>query len=114
VFGICEKRFFDDYWLQLLPFLRDANPTVVAVALQTLVPYTAPSEPLRSVFLTQLPSSSTGTETYVSPLVDLAGSRDKTVAHEALKALINLSDGIQAATEIGKRTPEMVQIILVC
>ncbi|KAF9060733.1 hypothetical protein BDP27DRAFT_1385484 [Rhodocollybia butyracea] len=78
---------------ELLPFLRDKNPQVRQIALANLLPQTPQDAPHRNLFFA---SPSTGLKkseehTVVRDLKLLC--RDQlAVAHDAFKALINLSD----------------------
>ncbi|ESK89808.1 dna-binding protein hgh1 [Moniliophthora roreri MCA 2997] len=79
---------------ELLPFLRDKNPQVRQLALENLVPHTPKEAPLRKIFFSgqsgvglQKPS-----ENNVIRDLKLLCRDQLAVAHDAFKALVNLSD----------------------
>ncbi|KAJ3729950.1 hypothetical protein DFJ43DRAFT_1156292 [Lentinula guzmanii] len=78
---------------ELLPFLRDKNPQVRQIALANLLPQTPQDAPNRNIFFD---SQSSGLKKQEEPPVvrDLKLlCRDQlAIAHDAFKALVNLSD----------------------
>ncbi|PPQ70659.1 hypothetical protein CVT24_000667 [Panaeolus cyanescens] len=79
---------------ELLPFLRDKNPQVRQIALENLLPQTVKGAPHRDIFFAGLQSSGLQKSKENDVIRDLKIlCRDQlSVAHDAFKALINLSD----------------------
>ncbi|KAK4702628.1 hypothetical protein P7C70_g3591, partial [Phenoliferia sp. Uapishka_3] len=78
--------------LELLDFLKDANPQVRRIALAELLPYTASDKTERSIFLR---------DQHVEQVAKLCADTEL-IAHDALSALINLTNSALATTRIAK------------
>ncbi|KAK0444825.1 hypothetical protein EV421DRAFT_2034839 [Armillaria borealis] len=79
---------------EIVPFLRDKNPQVRHLALSTLLPQTAKDAPHRNIFLSGLQSGGLQKPKEADIIKDLKLlCRDQlAVAHDAFKALVNLTD----------------------
>lgn len=78
--------------LKLLPFLHDRNPNVRQIALQNLLGHTVQGDAHRPIFFSDA--------TVVRDLKLLC--RDQpAIAHDAFRALVNLSDAAQLAESLG-------------
>ncbi|TFK69306.1 DUF383-domain-containing protein [Pluteus cervinus] len=79
---------------ELIPFLRDKNPQVRQIALENLVPQTQKGAPHRDIFLAGLQSGGLKQPKESDIIRDLKLlCRDQlSVAHDAFRALVNLSD----------------------
>ncbi|KAJ7780177.1 hypothetical protein DFH07DRAFT_465940 [Mycena maculata] len=79
---------------ELIPFLRDRNPQVRQIALSNLLPQTPKDSPHRNIFLTGLKSGGLQKPKENDIIRDLKLlCRDQlSVAHDAFRALVNLSD----------------------
>ncbi|KAK0203110.1 hypothetical protein DFS33DRAFT_1374967 [Desarmillaria ectypa] len=79
---------------EIVPFLRDKNPQVRHLALSTLLPQTAKDAPHRNIFLSGLQTSGLQKPKEADIIKDLKLlCRDQlAVAHDAFKALVNLTD----------------------
>ncbi|KAF8211111.1 hypothetical protein K438DRAFT_105389 [Mycena galopus ATCC 62051] len=76
---------------ELIPFLRDRNPQVRQVALSNLLPQTAKNSPHRNIFFPSGGLQKTKENDIIRDLKLLC--RDQlSVAHDAFRALVNLSD----------------------
>ena len=119
----------------MLPFLRDKNPQVRQIALQNLLGHTPNEAPYRSIFLTGLRGGGLqGTQdndvirdlkilcrdhlvSDYSPLNYVTSNRaSQATAHDAFRALINLSDNSAVASSLSELTfiTFLVAYILVC
>ncbi|KIM33022.1 hypothetical protein M408DRAFT_326691 [Serendipita vermifera MAFF 305830] len=89
---------------EILPFLHDRNPNARTVALTNLLPLTAANSPLRSLFFSGV--SSGGLKGYSEPEVirdlKLLCRDQPATAHDAFKALVNLSDSALLAPSISE------------
>ncbi|KAF9518969.1 hypothetical protein BS47DRAFT_1325043 [Hydnum rufescens UP504] len=86
---------------QLLPFLHDRNPQVRQVALDNLVGYTPKGSPYRDLFLEDVNTG--GLQPKDSSVVrdlKLLCRDQMAIAHDAFKALINLSDSSLLASSL--------------
>ncbi|KAF5362496.1 hypothetical protein D9756_002670 [Leucocoprinus leucothites] len=72
---------------ELIPFLRDRNVQVRALALENLVPHTPKGSPHRNIFFAGLSGGGLQKPKESDIVRDL-----KNVAHDAFRALVNLSD----------------------
>ncbi|KAG6855907.1 hypothetical protein H0H87_009513 [Tephrocybe sp. NHM501043] len=80
---------------ELIPFLRDRNPQVRQIALSHLLPHTPQGSPHRNIFFTGLQGGGLQTKPKEADIIkDLKLlCRDQlSVAHDAFRALVNLSD----------------------
>ncbi|KAF4611212.1 hypothetical protein D9613_006662 [Agrocybe pediades] len=78
---------------ELLPFLRDRNPQVRQLALENLLPQTIKDAPHRSIFFSGLQTGlQKAKETDVIRDIKILCRDQVSVAHDAFKALVNLSD----------------------
>ncbi|KAF7430494.1 hypothetical protein PC9H_006202 [Pleurotus ostreatus] len=79
---------------ELLPFLRDKNPQVRQIALSNLLPQTPKESPHRAIFFTGLQGGGLQKSKEKEVIRDLKLlCRDQlAVAHDAFRALVNLSD----------------------
>ncbi|KAL4066153.1 hypothetical protein V8B97DRAFT_2015284 [Scleroderma yunnanense] len=86
----------DDQLKELFPFLRDRNPQVRQVALSNLVGQTAKESPYRNIFFEGLKGSGLQKPQETDLIRDLKLlCRDQpAAAHDAFRALVNLSDSI--------------------
>ncbi|KAF7303023.1 hypothetical protein MKEN_01265300 [Mycena kentingensis (nom. inval.)] len=85
---------------ELIPFLRDRNPQVRHLALESLLPQTAQDAPHRNIFLSgQSGGLKKSTESDIIRDLKLLCRDQLSVAHDAFRALVNLSDspGVVAA-----------------
>ncbi|KAL8276156.1 hypothetical protein RQP46_011450 [Phenoliferia psychrophenolica] len=78
--------------LELLAFLKDPNPQVRRIALAELLPYTATDKTERSLFLR---------DQHVEQVATLCADTEL-IAHDALSALINLTNSALATVRIAK------------
>lgn len=97
---------------ELLPFLRDKNPQVRQIALQNLLGHTPKEAPHRSIFLTGLRGGGLGETQDNDVLRDLKIlCRDNlATAHDAFRALVNLSDNSLVAASLSE--PNFIQFLV--
>ena len=79
--------------IQLLPFLHDKHPNVRQIAIQNLVSETVQSSAHRQLFF----------EPTVIRDLKLLCRDQPAVAHDAFRALVNLSDATQIANSLGEK-----------
>ncbi|KAJ7921208.1 hypothetical protein B0H13DRAFT_2230631 [Mycena leptocephala] len=77
---------------ELIPFLRDRNPQVRQVALSNLLPQTPKDSPHRNIFFTQTGGLQKPKENDIIRDLKLLCRDQLSVAHDAFRALVNLSD----------------------
>ncbi|EKM50543.1 uncharacterized protein PHACADRAFT_188105 [Phanerochaete carnosa HHB-10118-sp] len=110
-----------DQLRELLPFLRDKNPQVRQIALQNLLGHTPKEAPLRSIFLSDLRGGGTQDNDVLRDLKILC--RDhlsiqhsttfisaQATAHDAFRALVNLSDDSLVAASLSE--PSFIQFLV--
>ncbi|GAA5828131.1 hypothetical protein JCM11251_002603 [Rhodosporidiobolus azoricus] len=78
--------------LELFGFLTDPQPPVRRIALASLLPYTAPDAPERKLFLR---------ESHIEQLAAMCADIEL-IAHDALTALINLTNSFEVALRLSK------------
>ncbi|TFK51992.1 DUF383-domain-containing protein [Heliocybe sulcata] len=81
----------EDQLRELLPFLHDRNPQVRQIALANLLGHTAKESPYRKIFLPNSGLQQTQDNDAIRDL-KLLCREPTTTAHDAFRALINLSD----------------------
>ncbi|KZV91485.1 DUF383-domain-containing protein [Exidia glandulosa HHB12029] len=79
---------------ELLPFLHDRNPNVRLIALQNLLGHTEQGAAHRSIFFS---------DATVQRDLKILCRDQAAVAHDAFRALVNLSDAPQLANTLGER-----------
>ncbi|KAF8579914.1 DUF383-domain-containing protein [Ramaria rubella] len=88
----------DAQLVELLPFLHDRNPQVRRVALENLLGHTPAGSQYRGIFFAGMDSrdiqSETTKDTEVSRDLKLLCRDQLAIAHDAFRALINLSDSL--------------------
>ncbi|KAJ7065408.1 hypothetical protein C8F01DRAFT_744965 [Mycena amicta] len=83
---------------ELIPFLRDRNPQVRQIALSNLLPQTAKDAPHRNIFLPgQTGGLQKSKENDIIRDLKLLCRDQLSVAHDAFRALVNLSDSATMA-----------------
>ncbi|KAK4050473.1 Protein hgh1 [Microbotryomycetes sp. JL221] len=78
--------------LEVFGFLSDPQAPVRRIALASLLPYTTPDKPERSLFMR---------EHYIEQIATMCADQE-IIAHDALSALINLTSSIIVSTRIAK------------
>ncbi|GAA5909228.1 hypothetical protein JCM6882_003772 [Rhodosporidiobolus microsporus] len=78
--------------LELFGFLTDPQPPVRRIALASLLPYTAPDAPERKLFLR---------DSHIEQLATMCADIEL-IAHDALTALINLTNSFEVALRLSK------------
>ncbi|KAF7309421.1 hypothetical protein MIND_00312900 [Mycena indigotica] len=87
---------------ELIPFLRDRNPQVRQIALSNLLPQTVKDAPHRSIFLSgQQGGLQAGKDKNVIRDLKILCRDQLSVAHDAFRALVNLSESAALAGSIG-------------
>ncbi|KAH8104073.1 DUF383-domain-containing protein [Cristinia sonorae] len=91
---------------ELISFLRDKNPAVRQIALENLLPFTAKESPNRSIFFAGLRSGGLqgGTDNDVIRSLKLLCRDNLAVAHDAFRALVNLSDNPVLIPSLSEQT----------
>ncbi|KZT25139.1 DUF383-domain-containing protein [Neolentinus lepideus HHB14362 ss-1] len=89
----------EDQLRELLPFLHDRNPQVREIALGSLIGHTAKESPYRKIFLPNSGLQKTQDNEAIRDL-KLLCREPTTVAHDAFRALVNLSDSPLLATSL--------------
>ncbi|BGP12445.1 hypothetical protein JCM10213_006989 [Rhodosporidiobolus nylandii] len=84
--------------LEVFSFLSDPQPPVRRIALASLLPYTAPNAPERKLFLR---------ENHIEQLATMCADIEASplsllIAHDALSALINLTNSFEVALRLSK------------
>ncbi|KAK7031687.1 hypothetical protein R3P38DRAFT_2925142 [Favolaschia claudopus] len=89
---------------ELIPFLRDRNPQVRQLALSNLLPQTVNDAPHRSIFFSGIQSGGLKGKKENEIIRDLKLlCRDQlSVAHDAFRALVNLSDSPMLVTSLSE------------
>ncbi|KAJ7147621.1 hypothetical protein C8R43DRAFT_526799 [Mycena crocata] len=97
---------------ELIPFLRDRNPQVRQLALSNLLPQTPKNSPHRSIFFTGLQGGGLKKSQENDIVRDLKLlCRDQlSVAHDAFRALVNLSDSPMLVATLSE-TPFLTFIV---
>nr|GAT51388.1 predicted protein [Mycena chlorophos] len=86
---------------QLIPFLRDRNPQVRQIALSNLLPQTAKDAPHRNIFMAgQAGGLQKSKENDIIRDLKLLCRDQLSVAHDAFRALVNLSDSATLAASM--------------
>ncbi|KAJ3552983.1 hypothetical protein NM688_g3860 [Phlebia brevispora] len=95
-----------DQLRQLIPFLRDRNPQVRQIALTNLLGHTAKDSPHRDIFLSDLQAGGLKKSQDSDVIRDLKLlCRDQlATAHDAFRALVNLSDNSLVASSLSEPT----------
>ncbi|KAK4055296.1 Protein hgh1 [Microbotryomycetes sp. JL201] len=78
--------------LEVFGFLSDAQAPVRRIALASLLPYTTPDKPERSLFMR---------EHFIEQIATMCADQE-IIAHDALSALINLTSSIIVSTRLAK------------
>ncbi|KAM0793364.1 hypothetical protein ACM66B_000819 [Microbotryomycetes sp. NB124-2] len=78
--------------LEVFGFLSDAQAPVRRIALASLLPYTTPDKPERSLFMR---------EHFIEQIATMCADQE-IIAHDALSALINLTSSILVSTRLAK------------
>ncbi|KAE9390438.1 DUF383-domain-containing protein [Gymnopus androsaceus JB14] len=96
---------------ELLPFLRDKNPQVRQIALTNLLPQTPQDAPHRNIFFaSQSNGLKKAEENAVVRDLKLLCRDQLAVAHDAFKALVNLSDSPLLVSSLSE-TPFLVFLV---
>lgn len=93
--------------MQLLQFLHDRNPQVRQIALSNLLAHTVQGAPQRSLFLSSAPESVTAIRD-----LKLLVRDQPTIAHDAFRALVNLSDTLALADTSALGDPEWLSFLV--
>ncbi|RDB23378.1 Protein HGH1 [Hypsizygus marmoreus] len=90
---------------ELIPFLRDRNLQVRQIALSHLLPQTPPGSPHRNIFFSGLQAGglqAKAKETDVIRDLKLLCRDQLNIAHDAFRALVNLSDSLLLLTPLSE------------